>query len=122
MIKQRVDDSEDSFAERFNKLVRQPYPSIAEDVASAMAMMAVDAFLKGCLDKRAALTEEHQSPLLANICEAVRKVKIVVSNQKVTLVEASCQVRSVRANLEYDDYDDYDESRNRRGYREYNDR
>ena len=118
-IKQCVDESEDSFAERVNKLVRQAYPGATEDVASAMA---VDAFLKGCVDKRAALIVANQSPPPANICEAVRKIKTAVSNQKAILGETSCQVRSVRAHREHGDYDNYDDSRNRRIYREYSDR
>ena len=86
-IKQCVDESEDSFAERVNKLVHQAYPGATEDVASAMA---VDAFLKGCVNKRDALIAANQSPPPANICEAVRKIKTTVSNQKAILGETSC--------------------------------
>ena len=58
-IKQYVDESVDQFAERIERLVRQAFPTATEDIANAMA---VDAFIKGCSNKRAALMVADQDP------------------------------------------------------------
>ena len=89
-IKQYVDESEDQFAERIERLVRQAYPSANEDVANAMA---VDAFIKGSSNKRAALMVADQVPQPQNINEAVRKLKAHISNQAAILGDQSSKVR-----------------------------
>ena len=93
-IKQYVDESVDQFAERIERLVRQAFPTATEDIANAMA---VDAFIKGCSNKRAALMVADQDPQPRNINEAVRKIKAHISNQAAILGESANKIRRYSA-------------------------
>ena len=114
-IKQLVDETEDQFAERIERLVRQAYPSANDDVSNAMA---VDAFIKGCSNKRAALMVADQAPQPQNINEAVRKVKAHISNQAAILGDNASKIRRFRQ----ESYSRSPSRRRQQKYDSYNDR
>lgn len=79
-LKQESEEPIEEFAERAQELARDGYPDTPDKVIQTLA---TDSFLKGCYDKRAALTAMDKNP--ENLDEAVQWVKSAIANQRVIL-------------------------------------
>lgn len=77
-LKQKEDETLEEFADRAHKLAADGYPGTTEEMVETLA---TDAFLKGCHEKRAALTAMDKQP--ASLDRALQIVKNAVSNQRV---------------------------------------
>lgn len=79
-IRQEPEESLQEYAERAQELASDGFPGAPEEF---LQMMGTDAFIKGLLDKRAALTvldKDSQS-----LDEALRQVRSAVTNQRLIL-------------------------------------
>ena len=76
-MKQCIDDTEDYYANRIERLVHLAYPAANEELYNAMP---VDAFIKGFMNKRVALFVADQMPPPVSLNGAVKRVKSHVSN------------------------------------------
>lgn len=100
-VRQNVDESIDEFAERVQEMATDGYIDTPEKVVDTIS---VDAFLKGCTDKKAALLAMEKSPV--RIDEALQYVKSSIHNQRVLLGYKKTDVRRVQ--FEKSDYEDSD--------------
>lgn len=76
-VKQEEEEDLDEFAERVQQLVQDGYPRVD---ASNTESLAVDAFLRGCKDKLAAILTMSSKP--HSVRKAVRKMKNCIQDQK----------------------------------------
>ena len=67
------------------------YPDTPEDCKQTVA---VDAFLRGCLNKQAALIAMDKNPTTLDI--AIQYIKSAITNQKLILGVKKCEVRKVK--------------------------
>ena len=72
-LKQNEDELLEEFAERTHSLATDGYPATASDTVETIA---TDAFLKGCSDKRAALTAMDKQPV--NLDGALQMMKTIL--------------------------------------------
>ena len=91
-IKQLVEEDLESFAERVQQLAYNAYPEAQDRTVSDAC---VDAFLRGCREKRAALSAMDHGPSSLNI--AIRLVKSAVHNQRALFGDNN-KVRQVSFN------------------------
>jgi hypothetical protein len=89
-LRQFSEESLEEYAERAQDLAVDGFPATSDDF---MQIVATDAFLKGCHDKRAALTAMDKDP--ENLVRAVQFVKSVMTNQRVTLGIKKTDVKRV---------------------------
>ena len=85
---QRDDERLEEFAERAHELTIDGYPGIDD---ATIETIATDAFLKGCQEKRAALTAMDSKPDTRD--QALQAVKNESNNQRVLLGEHKPKVR-----------------------------
>ncbi|CAG2208013.1 unnamed protein product [Mytilus edulis] len=97
-VRQFVDESIEEFAERIQELATDGYLNTPENVVDTIA---VDAFLKGCTDKKAALFAMEKDPNTMD--QALQYVKSSIHNQKILLGYRKPEVKRVQF------YDDSDE-------------
>lgn len=79
-IQQKADETLEEFAERIEDLSTEAYPDSPEFFRSTIT---IDAFLRGCLEKRAALVTLDKDP--KTLDEAVQHMKSAVTNQKLIM-------------------------------------
>lgn len=79
-IQQKTDETLEEFAERIEDLSTEAYPDSPEFFRSTIT---IDAFLRGCLEKRAALVTLDKDP--KTLDEAVQHMKSAVTNQKLIM-------------------------------------
>jgi histone H3/H4 len=77
-LRQLPEELLEEYAERAQDLAVDGFPATSDDF---IQIVATDAFLKGCHDKRATLTAMDQDP--ENLVRAVQFVKSVMTNQRV---------------------------------------
>ena len=58
-VKQNVEESIEELTERVQEMATDGYSEVTEDIVE---LMAVDAFLKGCNDKKAGLAAMDENP------------------------------------------------------------
>jgi len=91
-VKQNVDESIEEYAERVQELATDGYIDATEDI---IELMAVHAFLKGCYDKKAALSAMDKNP--NRIDQALQYVKSSIHNQRILLgYKKPAEVRKVQ--------------------------
>lgn len=79
-LRQFSEESPEEYAERAQELSTDGYPGTQDGF---IQIVATDAFLKGCLDKKAALTAMHKDP--TDLDTALQYVQSAVTNQRVIL-------------------------------------
>ena len=79
-LRQLQEESLEEFAERAQEMATDGYPETPDPF---IQIVATDAFLKGCLDKKAALTAMDKDP--DTLDKALQYVKSAVTNQRVIL-------------------------------------
>jgi len=89
-LKQESEEPIEEYAERAQELARDGYPDTPDKVIQTLA---TDSFLKGCYDKRAALTAMDKNP--ENLDEAVQFVKSAIANQRVILGGKKVDIKRV---------------------------
>lgn len=89
-VKQKEEETLEEFAEKVHELASDGYPGAAEDVIETIA---IDAFLRGCQVKRAALTTMNRQP--KTLEQAKQMLKNAISNETVLLGESRGKVRQV---------------------------
>jgi hypothetical protein len=77
-LRQFPEESLEEYAERAQDLAADGFPGTSDEF---IQIVASDAFLKGCQDKRAALTAMDKDP--ENLDRAVQLVKFAMTNQRV---------------------------------------
>lgn len=79
-IQQKADETLEEFAERIEDLSTEAYPDSPEFFRITII---IDAFLRGCLEKRAALVTLGKDP--KTLDKAVQHMKSAVTNQKLIM-------------------------------------
>ncbi|CAC5375551.1 unnamed protein product [Mytilus coruscus] len=100
-VRQNGDEMIDEFAERVQEMATDGYIDTPEHVVETIS---VDAFLKGCTDKKAALLAMEKNP--TRMDQALQFVKSSIHNQRVLLGYKKSDVRRVQ--FEKYDQDDSD--------------
>jgi len=80
-VRQNLDESIEEYTERVQEMATYGYIDATEDI---IERMAVDAFLKGCIDRKAALSAMDKNP--SRIYQALLYVKSSIHNRRVRLV------------------------------------
>ena len=112
-LKQNVGEELEEFGERISKLVRQAYPNASTDLQESMA---VDHFIRGASDKRAALaTAEHTPPPLI-LADALKMMRSHISNFKAILGEKEKSIKILYSSADSSD----EESSIRKIYKDRN--
>ncbi|XP_071145025.1 myosin-11-like [Mytilus edulis] len=101
-VRQNGDEMIEEFAERIQEMATDGYIDTPEHVVETIS---VDAFLKGCTDKKAALLAMEKSP--TRMDQALQFVKSSIHNQRVLLGYKKSDVRRVQ--FEKYDQDDSDD-------------
>ena len=94
-VKQEVDEEIEAFGERCIALARDGHPSSSEEMVQ---QMAVDAFLRGCNDRQAAVLAGEKD--LSTIREAIQSVKHSVANAKFLGGDRDKKIRAIHAPAE----------------------
>ncbi|CAC5414086.1 unnamed protein product [Mytilus coruscus] len=89
-LKQDQEESLEEFAERAQELATDGYPDTPDRFVQTLATYA---FLKGCVDKRAALTAMDKNP--DSLDQAVQHVRSAVANQKVIMGTRRTEIKRV---------------------------
>ncbi|CAC5372749.1 unnamed protein product [Mytilus coruscus] len=89
-LRQLPEEPLDEYAERTQDLATDGFPGTPDDF---IQIVATDAFLKGCMDKKAALTAMDKDP--DSLDKALKYVKSAVTNQKVILGNKKPEVKRV---------------------------
>ncbi|CAG2200311.1 unnamed protein product [Mytilus edulis] len=89
-LRQENEENLRDFAERAQELAVDGYPDTPEKFAETLA---TDAFLRGCLDKRAALVAMDKNP--ESLDQAVQFVRSAAANQKVIMGGKKSEVKRV---------------------------
>ena len=89
-LRQFPEEQLEEYAERAQYLAVDGFPGTSDDF---LQIVATDAFLKGCHDKRAALTAMDKDP--ENLDRAVQFVKSAMTNQRVILGIKKTDVKRV---------------------------
>lgn len=89
-LRQDPEESLEEFAERSQELAVDGYP---DTPGPFVQTLVTDAFLKGCVDKRAALSAMDKDP--DNLDDALQFVKSAMTNQKVILGSKKMEVKRV---------------------------
>lgn len=97
-IKQLADESIEEFSEKIQEMAADGYINTPEHVIETIS---VDAFLKGCLDKKAALFAMEKNP--STIDQALQYVKSSIHNQKILLGYKKPEVKRVQFSEETND-------------------
>jgi len=79
-LRQQPEETLDEYAERAQDLAADGYPNTPDGF---IQIVATDAFLKGCIDKKAALSAMDKDP--ENLDKALQFVKSAVTNQRVIM-------------------------------------
>ncbi|CAG2187715.1 unnamed protein product [Mytilus edulis] len=87
-LRQLPEEPLDEYAERTQDLATDGFPGTPDDF---IQIVATDAFLKGCMDKKAALTAMDKDP--DSLDKALKYVKSAVTNQKVILGNKKPEVK-----------------------------
>lgn len=90
-IRQGNEESVEEFADKVQEMTTDGYPDTPEDCKQTVA---VDAFLRGCLNKQAALIAMDKNPTTLDI--AIQYIKSAITNQKLILGVKKCEVRKVK--------------------------
>ncbi|CAC5412299.1 unnamed protein product [Mytilus coruscus] len=97
-VRQFADESIEEFAERIQELATDGYLNTPENVVDTIA---VDAFLKGCIDKKAALFAMEKDPNTMD--QALQYVKSSILNQKILLGYRKPEIKRVQFNDDSDE-------------------
>jgi hypothetical protein len=97
-LKQEQDDLLEEYAERAQEMSTDGYP---DTPAEFVEIIAIDAFLKGCTDKKAALTAMDKNP--ATLDQALQFVKSAIANQRVILGPKRMDLKRVMFEDEVDE-------------------
>jgi hypothetical protein len=97
-LKQEQDELLEEYAERAQEMSTDGYPDTPEEFVE---IIAIDAFLKGCTDKKAALTAMDKNP--ATLDQALQFVKSAIANQKVILGPKRMDLKRVMFEDEVDE-------------------
>jgi hypothetical protein len=97
-LKQEQDELLEEYAERAQEMSTDGYPDTPEEFVE---IIAIDAFLKGCTDKKAALTPMDKNP--GTLDQALQFVKSVIANQRVILGPKRMDVKRVMFEDEVDE-------------------
>jgi len=89
-LKQEQDELLEEYAERAQEMSTDGYPDTPEEFVE---IIAIDAFLKGCTDKKAALTAMDKNP--ATLDQALQFVKSAIANQRVILGQKRMDLKRV---------------------------
>ncbi|XP_071136601.1 cilia- and flagella-associated protein 45-like [Mytilus edulis] len=104
-LKQEQEESLEEFAERAQELATDGYPDTPDNFVQTLA---TDAFLKGCVDKRAALTAMDKNPDALD--QAVQYVRSAVANQKVIMGTRRAEIKRVSFMEQNDENEDTQET------------
>ncbi|CAC5382934.1 unnamed protein product [Mytilus coruscus] len=104
-LKQDQEESWEEFAERAQELATDGYPDTPDRFVQTLATYA---FLKGCVDKRAALTAMDKN--LDSLDQKVQHVRSVVANQKVIMGTRRTEIKGVSCMEQNDDNEDQQET------------
>lgn len=97
-LKQEQDELLEEYAERAQEMSTDGYPDTPEEFVE---IIAIDAFLKGCTDKKAALTAMDKNP--ATLDQALQFVKSAIANQRVILGPKRMDLKRVMFEDEVDE-------------------
>ena len=97
-LKQEQDELLEEYAERAQEMSTDGYPDTPEEFVE---IIAIDAFLKGCTDKKAALTAMDKNP--ATLDQALQFVKSANANQRVILGPKRMDLKRVMFEDEVDE-------------------
>lgn len=97
-LKQEAEESIEEFAERTQEMATDGFPDTAE---AFIEIMAIDTFLRGCLDKKAALTAIDKNP--NTIDKALQYVKSAMTNQRVILGSTRIDMKRVTLDQEVEE-------------------
>ena len=89
-IKQASDEPLEDFANKVYNMAQEGYSGASEDI---MEIVAVEAFLKGCIDKPAALFAMNQNP--TSIYSALDMVTMAIHNQRLLGGKYGSEMRRV---------------------------
>ncbi|CAC5364585.1 unnamed protein product [Mytilus coruscus] len=92
-LRQLLEEPLDEYAERTQDLATDGFPGTPDDF---IQIVATDAFLKGFMDKKAALTAMDKDP--DSLDKALKYVKSAVTNQKVILGNKKPEVKRMAFN------------------------
>ena len=90
-VRQMMEESIEEYAERVQELATDGYADATEEIVE---FMAVDAFLKSCNDKKAALSAMDKNP--TRIDQALQYVKSSIHSQRILLGYKKPEVRKVQ--------------------------
>lgn len=106
-LRQLQEESLEEYAERAQEMATDGYPGTPD---AFIQVVAIDAFLKGCSDKKAALTAMDKDP--DSLDQALQYVKCAITNQRVILGQRKLDVGIKRVTFQESDTgndEDYDE-------------
>ncbi|CAG2209805.1 unnamed protein product [Mytilus edulis] len=89
-LKQDQDETLEEYTERTQEMATDGYPDTPE---AFVEIVAIDAFLKGCLDKKAALTAMDKNP--TTLDESMQYVKSAITNQRIILGAKRVEMKRV---------------------------
>lgn len=89
-LRQLPDESLDEYAERAQELATDGFPNTPDDF---IQIVATDAFLKGCSDKKAAYTAIDKDP--DTLDKALQLVKAAITNQRIIFGTKRTEVKRV---------------------------
>ena len=90
-IKQDPDDSIEEFADKVQEMTTDGYPDTPDNCRQTVA---IDAFLRGCQNKQAALTAMDKNPLTLD--DAIQHMKSAITNQRLILGAKKTEVKRVK--------------------------
>lgn len=102
-LRQLPDESLEEYAERAQDLASDGYPGTPENF---IQIVASDAFLKGCLDKKAALVAMDKDPV--DLDRALQYVRSAITNQRIILGLKKTEVKRVTLQEASEQSESYD--------------
>ncbi|KAK3105154.1 hypothetical protein FSP39_018315 [Pinctada imbricata] len=100
-VHQSTDETLEEFAEKVREMATDGYPDTPDHFIQTVA---VDAFLKGCSNKHAALTALDKNP--TSLDEAAQFLKSAVTNQRLILGNRKTEIKRVTFENSESDSDD----------------
>lgn len=98
-LKQQVEESLEEYAERTQEMAIDGYPETPEEFVE---IVAVDAFLQGCSEKKAALTAMDKNPTTLHY--ALQYVKSAATNQRIILGSKKVDLKRVTFDEDVEEY------------------
>lgn len=104
-VKQGSEETVEEFADKVLEMTTDGYPDTPEDCRQTVA---IDAFLRGCYNKQAALIAMDKNPLTLDM--ATQYMKTAVTNQKLILGVRKSETRRVKFESSESESEDDDEN------------